>query len=215
MLKNTLEPDEIKRPETKIKICGLSRMEDILAVNEALPDYAGFVFAKSRRQVSVWQAEKLRKALDERICPVGVFVDEAPERIVSLLLQGVIDMAQLHGRETPEQVEYIRRHSGRPVIKAMAVQTKEDVRTLFSYPADFLLADGGRGDGRTFDWSLLPSMETCFLAGGLNRNNVEKAIRRLKPYGVDVSSAVETDGRKDRTKILEFTDFLRKGRTRT
>lgn len=198
--------------ETKIKICGLFRPEDIEAVNEAMPDYIGFVFAKSKRQVTSRQAEQLRNRLKPGICPVGVFVDERPEMVVSLLRSGIIDMAQFHGNEPKEQVQKIKYESGKPVIKAMAVKSREDVQTLLSYPADFYLADGGKGEGKVFDWSLLPCIKNCFLAGGINRDNVLEAIRRFAPYGIDVSSAVETDGHKDRQKIIEMTELVRKGR---
>lgn len=198
--------------ETKIKICGLCRPEDILAVNEAMPDYAGFVFAKSRRQVTVPQAHMLRSRLNSGICPVGVFVDEDPKRVTELLKSGMIDMAQLHGREPAEQVQWIREKSGRPVMKAMVLRKPENAKVLFSYPSDYFLADGGKGEGRTFDWSLLPKAGNLFLAGGINSQNVLEAIRRYAPYGVDVSSGVETDGYKDREKIIQITQLVRRGR---
>lgn len=197
-------------PETKIKICGLFRPEDIEAVNEAKPDYAGFVFAKSKRQVTATQAENLRKRLSDNICPVGVFVDEDPQVIVSLLQSGIIDVAQLHGKESIEQVQRIRQMSGRPVIKAMALKTPDDVKNLLSYPADFYLADGGKGEGKVFDWSLLPKITNCFLAGGIDFDNVQEAIERFHPYGVDLSSAVETNGYKDRNKIIQITKLVKK-----
>ncbi len=198
--------------DTKMKICGLFRPEDIEAVNEAMPDYIGFVFAKSRRQVTAGQAERLRNRLMPGICPVGVFVDEKPEAVIGLLKSGIIDMAQLHGNEPPEQVLRIQQESGKPVIKAMVLKKGKDVQKLLSYPADFYLADGGKGEGKVFDWSLLPCIKNCFLAGGINRDNVLEAIRRFAPYGVDVSSAVETNGFKDRQKIIEMTELVRRGR---
>lgn len=201
--------------ETKIKICGLWRPEDILAVNEAMPDYAGFVFAKSPRQVTVSQAHMLRSRLNPGICPVGVFVDEDPKKVTELLKSGMIDMAQLHGREPAEEVRWIREQSGRPVMKAMVLKTPDDVVELFSYPADYFLADGGKGEGRPFNWSLLPKGGNLFLAGGINKDNVLEAIRQFQPYGVDVSSGVETNGRKDREKIIEITQLVRKGRIET
>lgn len=194
---------------TKIKICGLTRREDILAVNRYLPDYIGFVFAKSRRQVTAEQAQSLRGLLHPSICPVGVFVNEQDERICELAEKGIIRMAQLHGQETPEQVSCLKRllkPLGVPVIKAVRMESEDSLKPWIASDADYLLLDAGSGGtGRAFDHRLIERAGTIgkpwFLAGGMNPENVSEAISHFRPYAVDVSSGVETDGRKDAAKI--------------
>lgn len=210
---------------TKIKICGLTRECDIDFVNEALPDYVGFVFAKSRRQVNREQAQHLRKRLRPAVKTVGVFVNEPEEQLVRLAKEGILDMVQLHGSETPEFVEKIKHRLDCPVIKAVRLEEQSYPASFFrSYEqagVDVFLFDSGAvweenadarygGTGRPFDWQLLPKTECpCFLAGGLNTENIEKAILLTRPYAVDVSSGVETDGVKDKDKILEIVRRVR------
>ena len=122
----------------------------------------------------------------------------------------VIDIAQLHGDETEEQIERIKRETGKPVIKAVKIRSREDILAGVQTRADFLLLDSGMGSGETFDWSTIPQIEKpFFLAGGLNPENVKEAVRSFHPYAVDVSSGVETDGRKDEEKIREFIRRVR------
>ena len=196
--------------KTRIKICGLTRLEDITYVNEAKPEYIGFVFwPKSKRAVGDEQAAELKKSLDPSIQAVGVFVNETPERIIQLLKKQIIDLAQLHGEETEEQIERIRRETGKPVIKAVKIRTREDILAGIQTKADYLL-DSGMGSGETFDWNTIPQIEKpFFLAGGLYPGNVEEAVQNFHPYAVDVSSGVETDGKKDETKIREFIRRVR------
>jgi phosphoribosylanthranilate isomerase len=195
----------------KVKICGLSRAEDIYYVNEVKPDYIGFVFAPSRRQVSVEQAAKLRKLLVPGIEAVGVFVNAPVEEILALLDAGVIDIAQLHGMETEVDIRRIKEESEKPVIKAVRVRESGDVETWQETSADYLLYDSGNGSGETFDWTLLKEniRKPFFLAGGLHAGNITEACCELEilgitPYGVDVSSGVETAGKKDMEKIKAF-----------
>ena len=197
--------------KTRIKICGLTRLEDITYVNEAKPEYIGFVFwPKSKRAVGDEQAAELKKSLDPSIQAVGVFVNETPERIIQLLQKQIIDLAQLHGEETEEQIERIRRETGKPVIKAVKIRTREDILAGIQTKADYLLLDSGMGSGETFDWNTIPQIEKpFFLAGGLYPGNVEEAVQNFHPYAVDVSSGVETDGKKDETKIREFIRRVR------
>lgn len=197
--------------KTRIKICGLTRLEDITYVNEAKPEYIGFVFwPKSKRAVGDEQAAELKKSLDPSIQAVGVFVNETPERIIQLLKKQIIDLAQLHGEETEEQIERIRRETGKPVIKAVKIRTREDILAGIQTKADYLLLDSGMGSGETFDWNTIPQIEKpFFLAGGLYPGNVEEAVQNFHPYAVDVSSGVETDGKKDETKIREFIRRVR------
>lgn len=187
---------------TKIKICGLTRMADIAAVNAAKPDYIGFVFTESRRRVEPEQAAALRAALSPEIVPVGVFVNQPAAEILRLLRAGIISIAQLHGQEPDADIRQIQR-AGFPVIRAFRVQNAADVARALQSPADILLLDSGSGGtGQVFDWSLVPKIDRpWFLAGGLSPENVESAAKTLHPWGMDVSSGAETDGKKDSAKI--------------
>jgi phosphoribosylanthranilate isomerase len=195
----------------KVKICGLTRVCDIEAVNNEQPDYIGFMFAQSRRKITPRQAFELRGRLDPGIIPVGVFVDEKIENVVTLAENGVIDIIQLHGSEDEEYIEKIIALTGKPVIKAIPVQKKGDVQTREKTSADYLLLDNSSGgSGRNFLWELIGSTEKpYFLAGGLSPENVTDAIDKTKPFAVDVSSGVETDGVKDPVKIREFIRKVR------
>ncbi|MCR5156561.1 MAG: phosphoribosylanthranilate isomerase [Butyrivibrio sp.] len=199
---------------TKIKLCGLSRLEDIKEANRLKPDYIGFVFwEKSRRNVPFDKAWELKMALLPGIKAVGVFVDEAPERIAGLLKEGTIDAAQLHGHEDEEYIKRLRKLApGKPIIKAFVIRNKEDLEAAEKSSADLLLLDSGTGTGKAFDHELLKEAaitKPYFLAGGLGPDNVGKAIDVLSPFGVDVSSGIETEGVKDPVKMKQFTDAVR------
>lgn len=196
---------------TKIKLCGLSRVCDIEEANLLQPDYIGFVFEKkSRRCVSPEQAGELKKLLRPEIRAVGVFVNEEPEAVAALLNHGVIDLAQLHGSEDAEYIRRLRDLTDGPLIQAFRIRSKEDLSRAAASAADEILLDAGAGTGTVFDWSLLRNMERrYFLAGGLNPENVREAIRDLHPHGVDVSSGIETDALKDRTKMAAFVAAVR------
>lgn len=141
---------------TKIKMCGLRKPEDIEAVNEWKPDYVGFVFApKSKRYVTAEQAAELKAHLDPKIQAVGVFVDEAPERVAALLNEGVIDLAQLHGSEDEEYLVKLRKLTEKPIIQAFRIRTKEDAERAMQSSADEILLDSGAGTGSTFNWEIL------------------------------------------------------------
>jgi phosphoribosylanthranilate isomerase len=187
----------------KVKICGLRRAQDIAFVNEAKPDYIGFVFAKSRRQVTCAQAYELQKGLDASILKVGVFVDAPLLEIAGIYEKGCIDLVQLHGNETDEDILAVKAELGCPVIKAVSITKAEDFFNAKERPADYLLFDYGKGGtGKSFDWSQIPKLEKpWFLAGGISPENVAEALG-YQPYAVDVSSGVETDGVKDKEKIL-------------
>ncbi len=197
---------------TKIKLCGLTRPEDITAANVLEPDFVGFVFApKSRRYVTTEQARALRNHLLPSIQAVGVFVDEEPERVAALLEAGIIDLAQLHGREDEGYLERLRALTGKPIIQAFQVKTPNDLERTQSSSADYILLDSGAGTGTTFDWGLLTSVRRpYFLAGGLGPDNVVQAVRTLHPWGVDVSSGIETGGVKDFHKMAAFAAAVRK-----
>lgn len=194
----------------KIKICGLFRMEDIDYANKVNPDYIGFVFAKSKRQVSMETAAEMKKALKPEIKAVGVFVDAPVNLVTEYLSKGIIDIAQLHGNETEDDIKYIKSVTSKPVIKAVKVRERNDVSMWLDSSADYLLFDNGQGTGKTFEWSLLEGVERdYFLAGGLNEENMEDACGKLHPYCLDVSSGAEKDGIKDIGKMSRIVGIAR------
>ena len=197
----------------KIKLCGLTRPCDIEAVNELQPDYIGFVFAKkSRRYVSPEKAEELKAMLAPGIQAVGVFVNEEPEQIVSLLEAGTIDVAQLHGQESETEIRRLRELTNHPMIQAFRIDTEQDVERANASTADYVLLDSGAGGtGTVFDWDLLQAIRRpYFLAGGLDTENLGTVKAKLNPYGVDVSSGIETGGYKDKEKMTAFVAAARK-----
>ena len=198
----------------RIKMCGMRRPEDIDAVNGILPEYIGFVFFPgSRRCVSHETARMLKKRLAPGIQAVGVFVDEQPENVAALLAEGIIDLAQLHGHEDEAYLKRLRTLTGKPVIQAFRIRNSEDVNQARHSAAEMILLDAGAGDGKTFDWNLLsPVDRPYFLAGGLNPENVSLAVKQVKPWAVDVSSGIETDGSKDILKMRAFACAVRDGR---
>lgn len=201
---------------TRIKICGLRRKEDIAYVNEAKPDYAGFVFAKSRRQVTKEEAKELRKLLHPDIIPVGVFVNEEISVVAELVREGIIDIVQLHGDESEAYIQKLRELVDPiTIIKAVRVASEKDLESCNLFSANYFLFDTFSfkeygGTGRIFDWTLIKDIEKpFFLAGGINSQNVKVAIDILNPFAVDVSSAVETDGWKNREKIEMLVQTVR------
>ena len=199
----------------KIKICGLFRDIDIDYVNEAMPDYIGFVFAKSRRQVSKEWAATMRSRLRSEITPVGVFVNESLANVAKLLNENIIDLAQLHGDENEPYIQELKSLTYKPIIKAVRVLSQDDIEAAQHTTADFLLFDNGPGGtGKSFNWSLVGKVKNpFFLAGGLKVDNIEQAIAKTttRPYAVDLSSGVETDGIKDRAKIIEIVRRMHHG----
>ncbi|MDF2684943.1 MAG: N-(5-phosphoribosyl)anthranilate isomerase [Clostridia bacterium] len=199
----------------KIKICGLTRREDIMAVNRYLPDYVGFVFAKSIRQVTPEQACYLKNLLDFRIKAVGVFVNEPILSIINLINKGAINIIQLHGDETEDYIRELKQKTTCPVIKAVRVQSKEQILESEKSSCDMLLLDYYQkqqygGNGKTFDYSLIPQLQKqFFIAGGLNNENINQVFFKCRPYGVDISSGVETDKIKDEKKIEQIIKTLR------
>ena len=198
---------------TKIKLCGLRREADIEAANELRPDYIGFVFAKmSRRAVDRETAGRLKRLLNRDIQAVGVFVNAQPETVAFLLEEEVIDLAQLHGQEDAEYIARLREMTDKPVIQAFRIRNGEDVKRAERSSADYILLDSGKGTGKTFEHSLISSIDRpFFLAGGLNAGNVGEAIAAFHPFAVDASSSLETKGKKDRTKMAAFIKAVREG----
>ena len=198
--------------ETLIKLCGMMRADDIAVANELLPDYVGFVFVRGRRRyVDPGAAQTMRRMLDGRIAAVGVFIDETAEAVAELCWRGIIDAVQLHGSEDADYIARLRTLTDAPIIKAIRVKSDSDIDAANASTADMILLDAGTGGGVTFDWSRLARVTRSYiLAGGLDCDNVADAIKTLHPYGVDVSSGIETDGVKDADKMRDFVRIVRK-----
>ena len=200
---------------TKIKICGLFRECDIEAVNAYRPDWCGFIinFPKSHRNLEPDAVRALRAKLDPDIAPVGVFVDQEPERVAALLNDGTISVAQLHGHEDAAYIAKLRALApGREIWKAIKIRSRADLDAANTSTADLGVLDNGYGTGQTFDWSLAGGISRPFLlAGGLTPENIPDAIQQLHPFGLDISSGVETDKLKDTNKIRAAIAAARKG----
>ena len=198
---------------TKIKICGLRRREDIEIVNRTLPDFIGFVFAPSPRQVSAEEAKQLKALLNPAIRSVGVFVNQSPYFIEQLSRENVIDLIQLHGDEEEERINQIKQITKKPVIKAVRVKSEKDAAKKWN--SDFVLYDAYvksayGGTGKTFCWALLKQAQRpFFLAGGITLETVEKALWEVRPDCIDVSGGVETGGWKDAKKIERMIEKVR------
>ena len=188
---------------TKVKICGLSTVEAVETAVLAGADYVGFVFAESKRQVSLEQAHELAKLVTGKTKIVGVFVSPSLEDLEQAIAQVPLDIVQIHGTFDEALIQKI----SVPVIRAIQLS---DQKTKVTSPADFLLFDAPvAGSGRTFDWDLLKNQkiqQDFFIAGGLAVDNVRQARETFQPYALDVSSGVETDGRKDIEKIKAFIE---------
>lgn len=209
--------------DCKVKICGLHREEDICCVNAYLPDYIGFVFyPESKRYVTGEQAQKLKEKLDPRIRAVGVFVNADPDEVIALLQKNIIDIAQLHGQESEEELRKIREQTGKPVIRAVKVTEETNLQEAYQTDADYILLDNGMGSGKPFPWDVILKQlaqeelqeKICrkpfFLAGGISPENMERAAEAFRPYALDLSSSVETDGVKDPEKIRKLMETIRK-----
>ena len=221
----------------KIKICGISKVETILAIVDAKPDYMGLVFAPSKRQVTVDQAKTLVEELhkqyanrynrnaeqysnqtlihQEFIKTVGIFVNETLENLVTIATEVNLDAVQLHGDEDEAFIQSLKERTNVEVWKAVQIRSAADAEAWIDSSADMLLFDEYHkdergGTGEVFDWSCLDEFERPFmLAGGIDSTNVARAIRRVRPYGIDISSGIETEGVKDNEKIKAFTNIVR------
>lgn len=201
----------------RVKICGLTKKEHIQVAVEEQVDYIGFVFAKSKRQVTVEQAKVLAQSIPEPIQKVGVFVNETVENMLHIAKEVPLDVIQLHGQEPQQVVEALKPYT---TIKAISVRTKEDVQKAAQYNVDYYLFDAPGieyegGSGNTFDWTLLENTkinrQNIILAGGLSPENVGRAIEQVEPYRIDVSSGVEIDGQKDEMRMRAFMNQTRNG----
>ncbi|MGE4483896.1 MAG: phosphoribosylanthranilate isomerase [Oscillospiraceae bacterium] len=197
---------------TKIKICGLFRDCDAQYVNEARPDYAGFViYPPSRRNISAEHAASLRRMISPDIKTVGVFIGADIDFIARLFKTGTISIAQLHGMEDKEYIDILRKAApGCEIWKAFTVKSEGDLKNAALSNADMVLLDNGYGTGERFDWSLINGLSRPFiLAGGLTPDNIGETIKRFHPCAVDISSGVETDRVKDKYKILAAVNTAR------
>jgi phosphoribosylanthranilate isomerase len=200
----------------QIKICGITTFKEIAFLNRARPDYVGFVFAESRRQIDEWTATRLRNDLDDSLVTVGVFRNNDEALIDSLVTGKITGAIQLHGDETPDLVARLKAKHDTIVIKAISVGNSEQEALIPAYEAagaDFFLFDhGSGGTGQSFDWKKLPPCHLpYFVAGGIHADNMSAAIAATKPYAVDLSSGVEdADGKKDRAKIAEIMKIIAK-----
>lgn len=202
---------------TKVKICGLKEVQHVQAAVQAGADAIGFVFAPSKRQVTIEQAQQLAKHVPDGIKKIGVFVNPTPEELRSAVLTVPLDYVQYHGEESPAFII----QQGYPSIKALSVHCAEDVQAATNYDVDYYLFDAPGtdykgGSGHTFDWTLLEAagipQHKLILAGGLKLDNIQEALSLVSPFMVDVSSGVETEGRKDIAKIAAFLQAVKRGR---
>ena len=186
---------------------------DIDYANEAKPDYIGFIvmFPKSHRNIDLETALRLKSRLDPDIKSVAVSVDAPHEKFAEFALSGAADILQCHGNEDAEYIAKLRKLTGVPIFKAVKVASAADIQAADKLGADFLLLDSGTGSGKLFDHSLIPrDIKTpFFLAGGLTPENVKEAAQKVNPYGVDMSSGIETNKLKDKTKMLAAVQAVR------
>lgn len=203
---------------TLIKLCGMFRRCDIDFVNEAAPDYCGFIinFPKSHRSLTLNQVRVLAKGLAPGISPIGVLVDQPVELGAELLNDGTLAGVQLHGQEDDDYIAALRGLAGnKPVWKAFKIAALQDVAAANGSTADEVVLDNGCGTGKVFDWTLLKAVtRPFFLAGGLTPENLSAAVSEIRPRGVDLSSGLETNKEKDRNKILAAVAAVRDRETR-
>ncbi len=198
--------------DTRVKICGLQRLEDVIYVNEVFPDFVGFIFDPSRRRyIEPKTAARLRSQLSDKIKAIGVFVNAGPDQILTIAEQVQLNAIQLHGEEEESFIFQLKKKTLLPIIKAIRVETKEDIDRAASSPADLVLLDNGRGGtGTGFNWNLAAELSRDFLlAGGISAENAADAIRICHPWGLDASSSLETNGYKDQEKIRRFMKAVR------
>lgn len=204
----------------KIKMCGLRRSDDIIYANECLPDYIGFVFAESRRKVSGEEAKNLGAQLEPFIKKVGVFVNEPVRSLITISEQAGLDIIQLHGDEGEDYIKEVKHETGKELWKAVRVRTVKDIQEAQRLPADKLLLDSFSedsygGTGEVMDFAVLDQADIrkpYFIAGGLTVENLPEILNKAEPYGIDISSGIETEGVKDREKMLKVIQCVRGGK---
>ena len=195
----------------KVKICGLKEEEHVKSAVNAGATWIGFMFAESKRQITIQRAVELAKLIPSHIKKVGVFVNPTEQEVHAAVKAVDLDYVQYHGSENPTFITRL----GYPSIKAISIRSYEDVKIASSYDVDYYLFDApgtdyAGGSGHVFDWSLLEQLSIpknrVILAGGLNSQNIARAIAQVEPFGVDVSSGVEKSGTKDSELIKQFIE---------
>ncbi|MCA1054468.1 phosphoribosylanthranilate isomerase [Rossellomorea aquimaris] len=199
---------------TKIKVCGIQEREEALWAAEAGVDAIGFVFAESKRRIALEKAAAISASLPNEVLKIGVFVNATKSELLHAAKTAGLDYVQLHGDESPEFCKELTI----PFIKAISIKDRDDLEAVTRYGNEMILVDSGKGpfrggNGTSFDWDYLSGHEATdrrlILAGGLRKNNISEAIRKVKPYMVDVSSGVERNGRKDERLIKEFIEEVK------
>lgn len=195
-----------------IKICGITKSQEIQDINEVKPDYIGFVFAESKRKVNAIEAKELSSILNKNIKIVGVFRNNTEEEILNVLKEVPLDAVQLHGDEDNEFISNLRKKTNVDVWKGVSVKSKNDMEKALNYEVDTLILDGSTpGSGKVFDWSNLSDIKLnkrIFLAGGINEKNVLDGIKAVNPDGIDTSSGVEIIDDRGRRKDKEKMKIL-------
>jgi phosphoribosylanthranilate isomerase len=200
---------------TKVKVCGIQQLEAAKWAVEAGADAVGFIFADSRRKITLEKAAAISDSLPDGILRIGVFVNASKEELQAAVKKVNLDYVQLHGDESP----VFCRNLSIPYIKAVSIKEKSDVDILPDFGGEMVLVDSGKGpyrggNGTSFNWDYLKGYQSrdnkLILAGGLKKENVREAIQKVRPYMVDVSSGVESGGIKDKKKIMEFINEVRK-----
>ena len=196
----------------KIKICGIKNENEAKIINQCMPDIAGFVFASGKRQIDINKAKNLKKIINPEIETAGIFVEQNEDEILKIYNEKVIDIIQLHGDYDERTIKNLKEKTGAKIIKVIRV--KEDfykIKTL----ADFILFDAYSKDkygglNKTFDWNIkIISNVPYFVAGGINENNIVEMVKKLTPYGVDISSGVEVDGFKTKEKVFNIIKIIK------
>ena len=199
----------------KVKMCGMRRKEDIAYANEVKPDAVGYIFfPKSKRYVTGQQAKEFDQDLDQDILSVGVFVNETIEKVIEIANQVPLDVIQLHGDEDHTYIEQLKQQTDKEIWKVVRVKDTNDIKEAEKLPVDKLLLDTFTeekdmygGTGKVMNYNLIPKEEISkpfFIAGGLHSNNIKEIIKKVHPYGIDISSGIETDGYKDLKKMKEI-----------
>ena len=196
----------------KIKICGIKNENEAKIINECMPDIAGFVFASGKRQIDINKAKILKKIINPEIETAGIFVEQNEDEILEIYNEKVIDIIQLHGDYDERTIKNLKEKTGAKIIKVIRV--KEDFYKIETF-ADFILFDAYSKDkygglNKTFDWNIkIISNVPYFVAGGINENNIIEMVKKLTPYGVDISSGVEVDGFKTKEKVFNIIKIIK------
>lgn len=196
----------------KIKICGIKNENEAKIINECMPDIAGFVFASGKRQIDINKAKILKKIINPEIETAGIFVEQNEDEILKIYNEKIIDIIQLHGDYDERTIKNLKEKTGAKIIKVIRV--KEGFYKIETF-ADFILFDAYSKDkygglNKTFDWNIkIISNVPYFVAGGINENNIVEMVKKLTPYGVDISSGVEVDGFKTKEKVFNIIKIIK------